>query len=172
MPPPGLSGKWIMALECHYLLGIISETTFLPLGQRRQPMGLSKNIAYRLRTLRETAGLSQQEVADRSELSLSLIAKMEQGRKADPRASTILALAAALGVRPGQLIEDLTPPPEGFELRKGKKGKKKKKKLLAALVAAVGEPHPPAEGPTPDLTPEPIPLAQRNDGERKKKKKH
>jgi transcriptional regulator with XRE-family HTH domain len=116
-------------------------------------MGLSKNIAYRLQTLRETAGLSQQEVAERADLSLSLVAKMEQGRKADPRASTILALAAALGVRPGQLIEDLTPPPEGFELGKGKKGKKKKKKLLAALVAAVGDTTPPVEEPavSPDV---------------------
>ncbi len=102
-------------------------------------MGLSKNIAYRLRTLREASGLSQQKVAEQADLSLSLIAKMEQGRKADPRASTILALAAALGVRPGQLIEDLTPPPEGFFPGKGKKGKKKKKKLLAALVGAIND---------------------------------
>ncbi len=104
-------------------------------------MGLSKKIAYRLRTLREASGLSQQEVAERAELSLSLIAKMEQGRKADPRASTVLALAAALGVRPGQVIEDLTPPPDGFFRGKGKKGKKKKE-LLAALVGAVaGDGH-------------------------------
>jgi len=101
-------------------------------------MGLSKKIAYRIRTLREAAGLSQQEVAERADLSLSLVAKMEQGRKADPRASTILALAAAIGVRPGQIIEDLTAPPEGAFPPKGKKGKKKRKKLLAALVAAVG----------------------------------
>src|SRR5262245_34734707 len=103
-------------------------------------MGLSTNIAYRLRTLRETAGLSQQEVADKADLSLSLITKMEQARKADPRASTILALAAALGVRPGQLIEDLTPPPEGMFPPKGKKKKKKKKKkekLQAQLAASM-----------------------------------
>lgn len=100
-------------------------------------MGLSKNIAYRLRALREAAGLSQQEVAERADLSLSLVTKMEQARKADPRASTILALAAALGVRPGQLIEDLTPPPDGMFPDK-KKGKKKKKKK--------GEPEPSADG--------------------------
>ena len=111
-------------------------------------MGLSKKIAYRLRTLREASGLSQQEVAERAELSPSLIAKMEQGRKADPRASTVLALAAALGVRPGQVIEDLTPPPDGFLPGKGKKGKKKKK-LLAALVGAVAGDAP---GDAPDHT--------------------
>lgn len=97
-------------------------------------MGLSKKIAYRLQTLREASKLSQQEVAEKADLSLSLIAKMEQGRKADPRASTILALAEALGVRPGELIEDLVEPPDGVLIGKGKKGKKKRKKLLAATV--------------------------------------
>jgi transcriptional regulator with XRE-family HTH domain len=100
-------------------------------------VGLSKKIAYRLRSLREAAALSQQEVADRADLSLSLVAKMEQGRKADPRASTLLALAEALGVRAGQLIEDLKKPPEDAFPGKGKKKKdKKKKKRLAALVGA------------------------------------
>ena len=104
-------------------------------------MGLSKNIAYRLRTLREAAGLSQQEVAERADLSLSLVAKMEQGRKADPRASTVLALAAALGVRPGQVLEDLTAPPDDFFPGKGKKGKKKKKLLAELVGAVVGDGH-------------------------------
>lgn len=132
-------------------------------------MGLSKKIAYRLRTLREAAQLSQQEVADRSELSLSLIAKMEQGRKADPRASTILALAGALGVRPGELIEDLVPPPEGAIPEKGKKGKKKKKKALAALPAAVGG----ATGDGTELAdaPDAPALAPNGDGKARKKKK-
>jgi transcriptional regulator with XRE-family HTH domain len=115
-------------------------------------MGLSKNIAYRLRTLREAAGLSQQEVADRADLSLSLITKMEQARKADPRASTIIALAAALGVKPGQLIEDLTPPPEGmFPDKKGKKKKKKKggpEPSAAATAAAPGKAGPEVESAT------------------------
>lgn len=97
-------------------------------------MGLAKKIAYRLQTLREAAGLSQQEVAEKADLSMSLIAKMEQGRKADPRASTLLALARALGVRPGQLIEDLTkPPPDAFP---GKKKRKKKKAREVELVGA------------------------------------
>ena len=102
-------------------------------------MGLSKNIAYRLWTLREASGMSQQEVAERAELSLSMVAKMEQGRKADPRASTLLALATALEVRPGQLIEDLIPPPEGFFPQKGKKGKKGKRKRTKPLVAVTTE---------------------------------
>jgi transcriptional regulator with XRE-family HTH domain len=115
-------------------------------------MGLQKKIAYRLRTLREAIGLSQQDVAERAELSLSLIAKMEQGRKADPRASTLLALAGALGVRAGQLIEDLERPPEDAFPGKGKKGKKKKKKAreLAAVGAGATEPA----GAEPEAAPE------------------
>ena len=117
-------------------------------------MKLAKMIAWRLRVLRERGGLSQQDVAEKAELSLSLVAKMEQGRKADPRASTLIALAGALGVRPGELLEDLTPPPADAFPGKGKKGKKKKKKALAALLAAAS-PTPeeaPAEEPPPATT--------------------
>ncbi len=72
---------------------------------------LAKAIAARLKFLREGAGLSQQEVAVKADLSLSLVAKMEQGKKADPRASTLLALAGALGVPAGRLLDDLFPSP-------------------------------------------------------------
>lgn len=74
-------------------------------------MKLKKALSQRIRTLREAAGLSQQDVAMRGDLSLSLVAKLEQGKKADPRASTILALAQALGVKPGHLLDDLFPVP-------------------------------------------------------------
>jgi transcriptional regulator with XRE-family HTH domain len=134
-------------------------------------MGLSKNIAYRLRTLREAAGLSQQEVADRADLSLSLITKIEQARKADPRASTLIALAEALGVRPGQLIDDLVPPPDGMFSRKSKKDKKKKKKkkkqqpeMLAAVVTPRDDASPATE---PTSTRETLTLS----ATKKKKKK-
>src|ERR1700683_1658974 len=73
-------------------------------------MKLAKGLSQRIKALREAAGLSQQEVAERGDLSLSLVAKLEQGKKADPRASSLLALATALGVRPGQLRADLFPP--------------------------------------------------------------
>jgi len=74
-------------------------------------MKLKKALSQRIKALREAAGLSQQDVAMKGDLSLSLVAKLEQGKKADPRASTLLALAQALGVRPGQLLDDLFPAP-------------------------------------------------------------
>ncbi|MBL8800006.1 MAG: helix-turn-helix transcriptional regulator [Planctomycetia bacterium] len=73
-------------------------------------MKLAKALALRIKQLREAAGLSQQEVAVGADLSMSLVGKLEQGKKADPRASTLLALARALGVPPGRLLEDLFPP--------------------------------------------------------------
>jgi transcriptional regulator with XRE-family HTH domain len=101
---------------------------------------LAKAIAARLKFLREGAGLSQQDVAMKADLSLSLVAKMEQGKKADPRASTLLALAGALGVPPGRLLDDLFPPAplapaaqetaaagQGAEEEPGQNGRKKKK---------------------------------------------
>jgi transcriptional regulator with XRE-family HTH domain len=101
-------------------------------------MKLKKALSQRIKSLREIAGLSQQDVATRGDLSLSLVAKLEQGKKADPRASTILALADALGVKPGQLLDDLFPPAEpekpaeaepaanGHAAEAKKDGKKKK----------------------------------------------
>jgi transcriptional regulator with XRE-family HTH domain len=91
-------------------------------------MKLSEALSERVRALRAAAGLSQQEVAVRADLSLSQVSKLEQGTKADPRVSTLLALARALGVRPGQLIEDL--PVSGTEptARPTPRPRKKKKR--------------------------------------------
>jgi len=82
-----------------------------------------KVLSVRVKELREAAGLSQQELATRADLSVSQVAKLEQGAKADPRTSTLLALAAALDVKPGRLLDDLPWPPA-----KAAKDKKKAKK--------------------------------------------
>jgi transcriptional regulator with XRE-family HTH domain len=114
---------------------------------------LAKKLSERLRSLREAKGLSQQELATGADVSMSLVSKLEQGKKADPRVSTVLALASALGVTPGDLLNDLfaraeprsegppeaaAPPaaaPEGAEAvgnghpaGKGKKKGKRKRK--------------------------------------------
>jgi transcriptional regulator with XRE-family HTH domain len=78
---------------------------------------LKKALALRIKDLREKAGLSQQDLAVRGDLSQSLVAKLEQGKKADPRASTLLALAEALGVKPGALLDDLFPAPTTPEVK-------------------------------------------------------
>ena len=55
-------------------------------------------IAERLRQLRTGADLSQQALAQAASLSWSVIASIEQGKSADPKLSTLRALAKALGV--------------------------------------------------------------------------
>jgi transcriptional regulator with XRE-family HTH domain len=102
-------------------------------------MNLARTLSQRIKRLRKAAGLSQQEVATRGDLSVSLVAKLEQGKKAAPRASTLLALARALDVTPGELLEDVTPPEDGEEAVDGEvKPSKKKKTACASCV--VGRP--------------------------------
>lgn len=57
-----------------------------------------------LRKLRTAKKLSQAELARRAGLSREYVNKIEAGRY-DPPLSTINALANALGVKPGRLME-------------------------------------------------------------------
>jgi transcriptional regulator with XRE-family HTH domain len=66
-----------------------------------------ESLGQCLKRLREAAGLSQQDLAVGAGLSVSVVSQIEQGKKADPRMTTVLALADALGVD----IRKLTGPP-------------------------------------------------------------
>lgn len=61
-------------------------------------------IAQRLKALREVAGMSQQSLAVSAGLSVSLVSQIERGSRADPRMSTLTALAVALGVSLDELV--------------------------------------------------------------------
>jgi transcriptional regulator with XRE-family HTH domain len=65
-----------------------------------------ESLGRRLKRLREAAGLSQQDLAVRAGLSVSVVSQIEQGKKTDPRMTTVLFLAEALGVN----VEALTGP--------------------------------------------------------------
>lgn len=65
-------------------------------------------LAQRVVKLRVAAGLSQQALAQKAGLSISIVSQIEQGKRSDPRASTILALAKALGVECNDLISTPT----------------------------------------------------------------
>jgi transcriptional regulator with XRE-family HTH domain len=56
-----------------------------------------------LRGRRVAAGWSQQELSDRCDLHLTEISRLENGHR-NPRMSTILKLADALKVAPGDLL--------------------------------------------------------------------
>ena len=55
-------------------------------------------FAVRLRTLRERAGLSQQELAERARLSPDAVGALERGARSRPYPSTVRSLADALGL--------------------------------------------------------------------------
>jgi transcriptional regulator with XRE-family HTH domain len=98
------------------------------IAERRTIMKLNTALAGRIKGLREARGLSQQEVAVKADLSLSLVAKLEQGKKGDPRASTLRALMTALDLTAGELLDglDLTPEEEAEPVKPKKKKKARK----------------------------------------------
>ena len=55
-------------------------------------------FAARLKALRAAAGLTQQQLADALGAPQQTVARLEAGRRPDPRWSTVVALADALGV--------------------------------------------------------------------------
>jgi transcriptional regulator with XRE-family HTH domain len=67
-------------------------------------------LGTRLKALREAAGLSQQEVATRAGISLSVVFQLEQGKRKDPKLSTLVALAEGLSMDVGRLALELTQP--------------------------------------------------------------
>jgi transcriptional regulator with XRE-family HTH domain len=62
----------------------------------------------RLQTLRNEAGLSEDQLAERSRLNPSIITKAEAGQT-DPRLSQIASFARGLGVPLIGLLEGLAP---------------------------------------------------------------
>lgn len=76
-----------------------------------QPAALAKNDVHlgdRLARLRRLAGLTQEQVAENSGVSVDVIRKLEQHRKHSARLPTLHALAKGLGVEVTSLVGD--PP--------------------------------------------------------------
>jgi transcriptional regulator with XRE-family HTH domain len=71
-----------------------------------------------LKRLRTQAGLTQQELATRSGLSMAQVMAMEQGKRDNPRLDTLRKLARGLGCTVGELVGD--EPPKGGRKPKGK----------------------------------------------------
>jgi len=68
----------------------------------------AKQIATRLRTLREDAGLSQEQLAYSAGISRNHVQMLERGVGAwvNPRLATLYGLADALGCRVAELLPD------------------------------------------------------------------
>lgn len=57
-----------------------------------------------LRAARERLGLTQEQVAERSGVHVTEVSRIETGKR-DPQVSTVRRLAAAVEVKPGQLLD-------------------------------------------------------------------
>jgi transcriptional regulator with XRE-family HTH domain len=67
-------------------------------------MGCVGDLGSNLRDARKRLGLTQEQVAERSGVHPTEVSRIEAGKR-DPRVSTLLRLARALEVRPGELLE-------------------------------------------------------------------
>jgi len=65
----------------------------------------AKALAKRLRTLREQAGLTQEQAAAQAGLAVATVRKIETGAVVEPGYFTVLALTHAVGAKPGDLAE-------------------------------------------------------------------
>jgi tetratricopeptide (TPR) repeat protein/transcriptional regulator with XRE-family HTH domain len=72
---------------------------------RAKQIPASNSFGTLLRRYRLASGLSQEELADRSGLSVKAIANMERGRTARPRRPTVQSLADTLGLSEPQRLE-------------------------------------------------------------------
>jgi transcriptional regulator with XRE-family HTH domain len=70
---------------------------------------VGETIGYQLRRLRRLRGLTQEELADRANVSRDLVAKLEQGRRHTARITSLASLAGALDVELSALVEHATP---------------------------------------------------------------
>jgi len=62
------------------------------------------HIGFNIKRKRETLGLSQQNLADKSGISKAQISRLESGKQDNPQIKTLIPIATALGVS----IEELT----------------------------------------------------------------
>jgi transcriptional regulator with XRE-family HTH domain len=70
------------------------------------PQKASEAFGNRLRELRAQHGVSQDEVARQADVHPTAIGRLERGSR-EPRLTTILRIARGLGVRPGELLDEL-----------------------------------------------------------------
>ena len=78
---------------------------------------VGETIGYQLRRLRRLRGLTQEELADRADVSRDLVAKLEQGRRRTARIASLASLARALDVELSALVTRAAPAREAVARR-------------------------------------------------------
>ncbi|HEV7942864.1 MAG TPA: helix-turn-helix transcriptional regulator [Solirubrobacteraceae bacterium] len=66
----------------------------------------NKAFGQRMRQLREEHHMSQDALADKTDVHPTAIGRLERGKR-EPRLTTILRIARGLDVPPGELLDDL-----------------------------------------------------------------
>ena len=92
-------------------------------SEARNPLAIALGI--RLRELRKSRGLKQDQLANRCDLHRTEISLLELGLR-EPRLAQIIKLAGSLEVEPGTLVDGLfryEPASVGPKARKGSKKK-------------------------------------------------
>ncbi|WP_329370083.1 helix-turn-helix domain-containing protein [Streptomyces sp. NBC_00669] len=102
----------------------------------------SEDLGRTLRRLRRLADLTQEELAERSEVSVDVIRQLEQGRKHSARLPTLHALANGLGVELTTLLGD--PPAVAAT---GENDGPRFVAVRRAIMPTLWEPPPPPIGP-------------------------
>jgi transcriptional regulator with XRE-family HTH domain len=64
------------------------------------------DIGSRIRAARKAAGLSQEELARRADMSLKGMSYIERGHIGDPHLSSLNKIAVALNMSVGELLEE------------------------------------------------------------------
>jgi transcriptional regulator with XRE-family HTH domain len=85
-------------------------------------VGLKMPIGDQVKRLRAAAGLTQQALAIRAEMSISAVVHIESGRIPNPRLETLRKLAKALDVS----LDELAGDEDSGEAEEPKKPKRRK----------------------------------------------
>jgi transcriptional regulator with XRE-family HTH domain len=83
---------------------VLESTKVAPAPEQRADVGLQ--IGRVVRQLRESQGLTLAECAASADISPAMLSRMETGG-VTPSLETLVSLAAALGVRPATLLQDI-----------------------------------------------------------------
>jgi transcriptional regulator with XRE-family HTH domain len=103
-------------------------------------------FAGRLRELREAAGLTQQQLAERAGMQTNTIARLERAER-EPAWKTAIALAQALGVSCEDFLQEPADrPPQG----RGRPPKAAEAEKVAAPPRTRGRPRKDSAGPSGD----------------------
>lgn len=105
--------------------------------EKRQILDVARRFGDNLRRVRRREGLSQEELARRASLHRTEIGKLENTERV-PRIDTLVQLAGAMAVPPGELLDGIDwvpgPEPEGtFTFTRGPTARNERQRSSPAI---------------------------------------